>query len=254
VYLLAQRLIMREAYEKPMVSIDPRYLLTGDVVERSPDERPKHDTIDAILDWLAGPAQQIPSLTGAFDEFAWRMLAAGFPLLRTTLHTRTLHPQYLGASFVWLRTTGQTAQTLVAHEVEELPGHENNPVWKVGLGGETLRRRVDVADDELDFPILHDLKAEGATDYFALPVKSALGTNYTVTYATDRIGGFTAQEISDLTGVSQRLPLLPICIASAASPATFSPPISAPRPGRKFWPARSGGAPARKSPPSYGYT
>ena len=27
---------------------------------------------------------------------------------------------------------------------------------------------------------------------------------------------------------------LPICIASAASPATFLPPISAPRPHRKF--------------------
>jgi hypothetical protein len=131
---------MDDADEKPMVSIDPRYLLTGDVVERPADERPKHDTIEAILDLLAGPAQQIPSLSGALDEFAWRMLAAGFPLLRTTLHTRTLHPQYLGASFVWLRTTGQTVQTLVAHEVEELLGHENNPVWKVGLGGETLRR------------------------------------------------------------------------------------------------------------------
>jgi adenylate cyclase len=59
-----------------------------------------------------------------------------------------------------------------------------------------------------NFPILHDLKAEGATDYFALPVKSALGTNYTVTYATDRIGGFAAHEISDLTRVSLRLPLL----------------------------------------------
>jgi hypothetical protein len=61
-----------------MVSIDPRYLLTGDVVERPPDERPKHDTIEAILDWLAGPAQQIPSLSGAFDEFAWRMWAPLF--------------------------------------------------------------------------------------------------------------------------------------------------------------------------------
>ena len=117
-----------------------------------------------------------------------------------------------------------------AHEVEELPGHENNPVWKVGLGGETLRRRVDVADDELDFPILHDLKAEGTTDYFALPAKSALGTNYTVTYATDRIGRITAQEISELTRVSRDCRCLPICIASAASPATFSTPISAPRP------------------------
>ena len=41
-----------------------------------------------------------------------------------------------------------------------------------------------------------------------MPVKSSLGTNYMVTYVTDRIGGFTAQEISDLTRVSQRLPLL----------------------------------------------
>ena len=112
---------MDDADEKPMVSIDPRYLLTGDVVERPPDERPKHDTIEAILDWLAGPAQQIPSLSGAFDEFAWRMLAAGFPLLRTTLHTRTLHPQYLGASFVWLRTTGQTVQLSLPMRLRNCP-------------------------------------------------------------------------------------------------------------------------------------
>jgi hypothetical protein len=61
---------MADANEKPMVSIDPRYLLTGDVVDRPPDERPKHDTIETILDWLAGPPQQIPSPSGAFDEFA----------------------------------------------------------------------------------------------------------------------------------------------------------------------------------------
>ena len=78
---------MADAVRNPLVSIDPRYFLTGDVVERPPAERPKHDTIEAIIDWLAGPAQQIPSLVGEFDEFAWRMLAAGFPLLRATLHT-----------------------------------------------------------------------------------------------------------------------------------------------------------------------
>jgi adenylate cyclase len=44
-------------------------------------------------------------------------------------------------------------------------------------------------------------------DYFALPVKNSFGTNYMVTYVTDRPGGFTAQEISDLTRVSQRLSL-----------------------------------------------
>jgi adenylate cyclase len=199
---------MVDADPSPTVGIDPQYFPPGEVVERPPVERPEHDTIDAIIDWLGGPAGQIPSLIEEFDEFAWRMLAAGFPLLRTTFHLRTLHPQYLGATFVWWRTTGQTVQTYVTHEAQDLYGHEDNPVRRVLVGGETLRRRVDAADDKLDFPILHDLKAAGATDYFALPVKSSFGTNYMVTYVTDRIGGFTAQEISELERVTRRLPLL----------------------------------------------
>ena len=185
---------MADAIQNPLVNIDPRVFLTGDVVERPPAERPKHDTIDAIIDWLAGPAQHIPLLVREFDEYAWRMLAAGFPLLRATLHLHTLHPQYLGATFIWWRSTGRTVQTFVTHEVQELFGDEDNPIRRVLVGGETVRRRVDVADDELDFPILHDLKAEGATDYFALPVKNSFGTNYMVTYVTDRLGGFTDQE------------------------------------------------------------
>jgi len=199
---------MAEDDRDPTANLDPRYFPTGAVIERAIAERPKHDTIDGIIDWLAGPAQHIPSLGDEFDEFAWRLVAAGIPLLRTTLELRTLHPQYLGATFVWWRTTGRTLLRFVTHEVQDLYGHEDNPIRRVLIGGETLRRRVDIADDQLDFPILHDLKAEGATDYFALPIKSSFGTNYMATYVTDRPGGFTEQEISDLTRLSQRLGLL----------------------------------------------
>ena len=101
------------------------------------------------------------------------MLAAGLPLLRVTLHTSTLHPQYLGATFVWFRTTGRTEQRLIAHEVADLIRYEDNPVARVVWGGETLRRRLDVADAVVDFSILHDLQALGATDYLALPVATA---------------------------------------------------------------------------------
>jgi adenylate cyclase len=197
-----------DAHPKPLSLTHPQYFPTGEVMERPPAERPKHDTVDAIIEWLSGPAGQIPSLIAEFDEFAWRMLAAGFPLLRTTFHLRTLHPQYLGATFTWWRTTGQTVQTYVTHEAQDLFGNDDNPVRRVLVGGETVRRRVDLPDDQLDFPILHDLKAEGATDYFALPVRSSFGTNYMVTYVTDRAGGFTDNEIADLKRVTRRLPLL----------------------------------------------
>src|SRR5262249_46459011 len=36
-------------------------------------------------------------------------------------------------------------------------------------------------------------------------IKSSFGTNYMATYVTDRLGGFTATEISDLTRISHRL-------------------------------------------------
>jgi adenylate cyclase len=169
-----------------------------------------HNTKLSKASWigLRAPARPVPSMIDEFDDFAWRMVAAGFQLLRATLQLRTLHPQYLGANFVWWRTTGRTVLNYVTHEVRDLYGHEDNPVRKVVDGGETVRRRLDVADIKLDFPILHDLKDEGATDYFALPVKNSFGTNYMATYVTDRIGGFSDKELADLTRVSQRLSLL----------------------------------------------
>jgi adenylate cyclase len=189
--------------------VDPRLVPTVEMFERPPGERPAHDSLDAIAEWLVGPARRIESGVRALDEFAWRMLAAGLPLLRVTLHVSTLHPQYLGAAFTWFRTTGQSVLRMVAHELADSIRYEDNPVLRVILGGETLRRRIEVADTVLDFPILHDLKAQGATDYLALPVASAhLARNYMVTYVTDRPGGFTESEIADLTRVSQRLPVL----------------------------------------------
>src|SRR5579864_507601 len=113
---------MAEPDRDPIDGSDPRLFQIGDVVERPLAERPQHDTVEAIIDWLAGPAQHVPLLVNEFDEFAWRMLAAGFPLLRATLQLRTLHPQYLGATFVWWRTTGQTVVRLVTHEVQDLFG------------------------------------------------------------------------------------------------------------------------------------
>src|SRR5712691_11783116 len=188
---------------------DPRLQPTVEVVERPPAERPAHGSLDGVAEWLVGPARRIASGARAFDDFAWRMLATGLPLLRVTMHSTTLHPQFLGATFVWFRTTGKTVQTLIAHEVRDLIRDEENPVRRVVVGGETLRRRIDVADAVLDFPILHDLKAQGATDYLALPVAGAHGGyNYMVSYVTDRPGGFTEPEIADLTRVSQRLPVV----------------------------------------------
>jgi hypothetical protein len=67
----------------PSNSLDERLLPPIQVLERPVGQRPQHETLEGIMDWLADPARQVgvPSLIGEFDEFAWRMSAAGFPLL-----------------------------------------------------------------------------------------------------------------------------------------------------------------------------
>lgn len=189
--------------KSPQGQVDPRFLHTGEVFERPVAERPVRDSVDRIAAWLVGPARRVVSGLQVFDEFCWRMVAAGFPLLRVTLHARVLHPQYLGMIIHWWRTTGKTTQILIDHEMAETLRYADNPVLRVSVGGETLRRRLDVADDKLDFPILPDLKAAGGTDYFALPVPAAHGGSYMLSYVTDRPGGFTRAEMDELTRLSQ---------------------------------------------------
>ena len=181
------------------------YIHTTEIVERPAADRPLRDTVDAIADWLLGPALQVATGAQAVDEFAWRILAAGFPLARLTVHSGTLHPQFLGTSLIWWRDTGQTVQTFIEHEVVDVVPYHDNPVLRVIQGGETLRRRVDIADNELDLPILHDLKAKGCTDYLALPIAGAHGRRYAVTYTTDCVDGFSTRQVAELTRTSQRM-------------------------------------------------
>ena len=105
---------MATASRNPSNSLDERLYPPIQMLERPVAERPQHDTLEGIMDWLAGPAQQVgvPSLIGEFDEFAWRMLAAGFPLLRATLQLRTLHPHILEqTSFGGERPVGPSRTT-----------------------------------------------------------------------------------------------------------------------------------------------
>lgn len=183
--------------------IDENFVRTVETYERPEAERSVRDTVDGIVAWLIGRARRIDDPLMVFDEFAWRLLAAGFPVLRVTLHARTLHPQYVGQFMQWWRTTATSTRTMIGHEVADTIRYADNPVLRVSMGGETIRRRLEAPNAKLDFPILADLKAEGATDYLALPVPAVFGENYTVSFVTDRPGGFSADEVKEMTRLSQ---------------------------------------------------
>jgi adenylate cyclase len=189
--------------------INPAYAPTIEVFERPRDQRPTEETLETLDDWLLGPSRQIAHGVYAFDEFVWRLLATGLPLMRVSLHVPVVHPQYFGTNLVWWRRTGQTTQTMITHELVDLLRGEDTPPKRVVLHGETLRRRLEVPDNELDFEICFELKAQGGTDFLALPITSAHGAYHNmVSYVTDRPGGFTDGAVADLAWISRRLPLV----------------------------------------------
>jgi adenylate cyclase len=94
---------------------------------------------------------------------------------------------------------------LIGHEIGDAIPYEKSPVRRVWEGRETLRRRLDLPDDQLDFDVLFELRERGGTDYLALPIAGAHAVDYMVTFVTDRLGGFAANEIDDLARVGQRL-------------------------------------------------
>jgi adenylate cyclase len=154
--------------------VEGQNVIVTELVERGIEERPAHDTIEAIIEWLIGGARQINSFARVIDELSWRLVAAGIPVLRVNLRGGTLHPQFLGSVYVWWRTSAQTQEIMITHEVADLIPPAQNPVMRV-RSGEILRRRLEGPEARLDFTILHDLKARGASGYFALPVGGAFG-------------------------------------------------------------------------------
>ena len=172
-------------------------------------ERPKFETLDGVARWLVGPARREPSLAKVLDEFSWRLTAAGIGLLRVSVITSTLHPQFLGATYQWWKDEGSTRKVMVRHEVLDIVPLSDNPVFQVRGEGKIIRRRIDAPDAVLDFSVLHDLKARGATDYLIFPVESPFGFEaHVMAYVSDAPGGFRQAEIDVLTGFARDIALI----------------------------------------------
>ena len=74
-----------------------------------------------------------------------------------------------------------------------------------------FRRRLESLDDQRDPALLHELRAEGMTDYYALPLCSARATVNFMTVATAAPAGFSDDDLDRFEALANLLaPLLEI--------------------------------------------
>ena len=157
--------------------------------------------------WLLGAALEQEDLLALFQELAWRLVAAGLPLDRASLHVGTLHPQLLGFAWNWARDDGLCDEVKVEDAARQSEAFRRNPLSAVIDRGERVRARADRPDDVARYPLLADLAQQGYSEYVALPLRAGGAQHNAATVATKAPGGFTAAQFTWIERVLRLLAL-----------------------------------------------
>lgn len=161
-----------------------------------PSVAPAQTTIQEIEAWLLGEAIRQRDQLALFEAFVWRLVAAGLPLDRVTLHIGTLHPQVFGFAWNWLNADGICDEVRVGEAAMRTDSYRRNPLYRVIQHGEPVRRSPQDPAAAAEFPLLAELAGDGMTDYAALPLGAGDRCHNAMTVATRRPGGFTEAEFA----------------------------------------------------------
>jgi adenylate cyclase len=157
--------------------------------------------VRGTVEWLVQGARTAATSEGVLDEMCARLVTDGLPLWRVSVFARTLHPDLMGRRLRW-----EPGKPLDVNETPiEVLGSEmfrNSPVLAITKTGHALRRRLLAPDCPFDFPVLSELKAEGATDYLITPLPFISGEVHAVSWTTRAAAGFAEDEIAALEAVA----------------------------------------------------
>ncbi len=144
----------------------------------------------ATAQWLTGHDGKSLSAAALFEGLCQRLLVEGMPLLRASCALPAMHPQIYARGLVWNKAEG-AREIAREHGVTDTSAYYDSPVAVIHQGAAAVRRRLDVAEPQLDFPVVRELKEQGATDYVAMPLRFTSGHVSFISWACDAPGGFS---------------------------------------------------------------
>jgi adenylate cyclase len=196
-------------------------------IQEIPVQTPKVQTPkETLASWLLQQGLDGASQQDIMLGYCQKLVDLGVPLMRVHMAQRAFHPQFGGLGIDWLREGG------VSHQQYEL---SDSPVtrWlasplyhllKQGLG--EMRERMIAGDHNSQFPMLNELKSQGATDYFATGLlfeKQAIGAvidpdnapeGVMISWTSDGADGFAE---TDLELIRAAHPYLGLALKSASN-------------------------------------
>lgn len=187
-------------------------------------DQPRNDSsaeANPFVDWLVQRSWRAKSLPDAVQLLADGLVENGFPLLRLRLLIRTLNPQLFGLAFTWQRGVGEITESQISHEGLQSPQYLNSPFALIIDGQGGVRRRLEGSDPQLDFPVLEELREEGATDYVAMPLRFSDGLINIINLVSDEPGGFSTDDLGQLYEILPSLGLQLEAFAQRVSSLTL---------------------------------
>jgi len=152
-------------------------------------------TAHPFLAWLRGEGRLITDRVAFVTAFAEKLLEAGVPIARISTAVPVLHPNVDTSAIYWQADTG-AEERMWQMTPETMKMRQNSPLHIAYFDGKASRCRIGPEAEEGEFTILPDLRADGMTDYLALPAPFSDGSNKAVTFATKAPGGFSDEHIA----------------------------------------------------------
>ena len=126
-----------------------------------------------------------------------RVVETGLPIWRFYIGLQLIHPQLQAMGFMWRR--GEPVQAIArGHGIQFTPAYIGSPMQEAREQARPVRYRL-AEINESNHEVLHEIRAGGGTDYYALPMRISHGRPMpVVTFATDHEGGFSSADIDDM--------------------------------------------------------
>ncbi|MCP4316931.1 MAG: DUF427 domain-containing protein [Hyphomicrobiales bacterium] len=177
-----------------LIAFMPSVLTAVDVADDASETKEHGNISGPTIDWIMREAWLCNTPEELTEAIALKFNEDGIAVSRMSVLIWSLHPMIAGRNHVWNKKDG--VQTFTpSYDILDNPAFVNSPLRHVtnGLGG--VRQNLLAEEAEFTFAIMDDLKAEGATDYVAMPLRFSNGQINVMTLTCDHPDGFTTANL-----------------------------------------------------------
>jgi adenylate cyclase len=160
--------------------------------------------------WMLNEGRRLSDLAEVVGGLARQLTEGGLPLQRLYLGQRTIHPQLGAIGYLWNQGDHAVQMIEREHSVTTSAAYLTSPMRRLYEDGETvIRRRLVGPEAVIDFPVLQELRDNGATDYAIFGLEMDENAKASISMTTNAPQGFSDAEVAS---VGALMPLLAMVV------------------------------------------